>query len=295
MTKLDFLNRVASRALDRYGQVFREPLLNDLLKDGLIPAPDRVENSGKAPNYKYSCQAYRRAMQTVRLRKDGIVGRDAQRVILFLRGYSQPVWDVKEALRNEYVKAGKAILSQIRSSYADNTRNIPPKHKDSLLQSMGELDDRLKKSQIIVSADAYIDGMRNAKQRPLELSVPLYGPRVFELLSEGKLSSDMLNIVSGMLMFDSAESDDSETIDYVDKLILNSSDKLFYEARAFYQSFETFLVAAGPAFFPNATNADRECAINATTLSIKNVPSWFCLIFVLGLKIVSNSGVPSKP
>lgn len=52
---------------------------------------------------------------------------------------SQPVWDVKEALRNEYVKAGKAILSQIRSSYADNTRDIPPKHKDGLLQNMGEL------------------------------------------------------------------------------------------------------------------------------------------------------------
>ena len=232
-------------------------------------------------------------MQIVRLRKYGIVGRDAQRVILFLRGYSQSVLDVKQALINEYVKAGKALIGPIRSTYADNSRTVPPKQKDRFIQRMGKLDDRLNKSQIAISADTYIDILRVAKQRPLETGVQT-GLNILHPPIDEQLPPDMLNLFSGMLMFDPANSDNSKTIDYVEKLILNSGDKRFYEARSFYQSFESVLAAAGPAFFPVATKVERERAINGIVLAIKNAPNWSCLVFVLGLKFVSDNGVPSK-
>lgn len=293
MTKFELLERVARRAIDRYGQIFSEALLNDLLKDGLIPVPNRIENKGKAPNYQYNWRAYRRALQIVRLRRDGIVGRDAQRVILFLRDYSQSVWDVKEALLNEYIKSGKAVLSSMRSGYVDNTKVIPPKHKDSLLRSMGEPDDRLKKSKCVFDDETYIDAIRIAKQRPLEFGVPQYRPKMREQLSEGKIPPEFLNIFSGMLMFGTDEDDNSEEVDHIEKLIRNSSDKSYHDARTFYQNVPNGLSSAGALLFPNAT--DREIAIEAILLSIKNVPVWFSLVLVLGLKFVSNRGVHSEP
>lgn len=134
ITKSDLLIRIERRARDRYGQEIGMSWLNDFIKDGLIPAA-----TGRSPNYKYDCRAYRRALQLVRLRRAGIVERSALKVQLFLRGYSLPVWDVREALRSQYVKYSRSLLAQIRSTYAG-------KHKISLIRQFGSLDERLGNS-----------------------------------------------------------------------------------------------------------------------------------------------------
>jgi hypothetical protein len=93
MRREELIRRLAKRAGERYGVGFRGSLFDDLVDDGLIPEGRRVGNDNKRPLYDFHRDSYRRALQIIRLRKQGIVGRDAIRVQLFIRGYSLPVWD----------------------------------------------------------------------------------------------------------------------------------------------------------------------------------------------------------
>ena len=151
MNRAELIERVAKRARERYGQDFRGSLFDDLLDDELIPGGRRNENVGKHPVYEFDCASYRRALQIVRLRSKGIVGRDAIRVQLFLRKYSHPVLDVRDALRKEYVAAAKSLSNQVRSGYAGNWKSVAPKHKESLAHQMGTLDPRFEAAGITKS------------------------------------------------------------------------------------------------------------------------------------------------
>ena len=139
MNRTQLIERASKRTLARYGQELPGSLFDDLIDNGLIPKGERRGNDGKHPIYEFSRASYRRALQIIRLRSMEIVGRDAVRVQFFLRQYSQPVWDVREALCNEYAAVAKSLSNQIRSGYADNWRPIPTKHKKSFLHQSGEL------------------------------------------------------------------------------------------------------------------------------------------------------------
>jgi hypothetical protein len=46
LSKLDLVSRLDRRSRDRYGGEFKESWLNDLVKDGLVPGLEYLENQG---------------------------------------------------------------------------------------------------------------------------------------------------------------------------------------------------------------------------------------------------------
>jgi hypothetical protein len=238
MDKTQLVARASKRGLERYGQGFSESLFDDLLDDGLIKKGERRGNDGKRPIYEFGYVSYRRTLQILRLRSKGIVGRDATKVQLFLCSYSLPVWDVREALSREYTAAAKAISVQVRSSYADNWKTIPPKHKMSLVRQTGVLDLRFESAGLRLSADQLIEILRIAKQKPVdalsnaaqnEVSQWLLGNPSFQHLTPA-----LLRVMSGMLMFDPEADLTAKQPDDIRKLITSATDDAFVRARRLY-------------------------------------------------------------
>jgi hypothetical protein len=175
LSKAELLRRLDARSRERYGGPFSEGLLNDLIKDGLVPALKRSKNEGLKPQYEASALHYRRALQIKRLISIGMSSRDTQRIQLFLRGYGVKPWDVREALRREYAKHLRTLSTQIRSTYLDNDKNIGERHKVSLRKQMGPLDNRLKASGLEMPTDFYIKIGRSAKAPDGDSDDPLVG------------------------------------------------------------------------------------------------------------------------
>jgi hypothetical protein len=48
LTKPELLRRLDERSRRRYGEPFSKAVLNDLIKDGLLPALERSKNEGQA-------------------------------------------------------------------------------------------------------------------------------------------------------------------------------------------------------------------------------------------------------
>jgi hypothetical protein len=112
LSKSELLRRLDHRSCSRYGEPFPESLFDDLQKDDLIPELKRSKNVGLAPTFFATWRHYRRALQLQRLRSVGIKGRDALRVQLFVRGYGLKVSEVRESLRDEFLRG----LRELRSS-----------------------------------------------------------------------------------------------------------------------------------------------------------------------------------
>src|SRR5262245_1814144 len=104
LSKAELLRRLNEWSRTRYGGPFSESLLNDLMKDGSLPAFQRSKNEGLKPVFEASAQHYRRALQIKRLMSRGISGRDTLLIQLFLRGYGVEPWEVREAFRREYAR-----------------------------------------------------------------------------------------------------------------------------------------------------------------------------------------------
>jgi hypothetical protein len=168
------LRRLEDRSRKRYGGPFSEGVLNDLIKDGLLPALERSKNEGLRPVYEAGARHYRRGLQIKRLMSRGVSGRDALRIQLFLRGYGIKPWDVREAVRREYARHLRSVFAQIRSTYLDKTREIGPAHKSSLRKHMGTLDERFEAAGLELSPDAYIRLIREAKS-PINVTGLLAG------------------------------------------------------------------------------------------------------------------------
>ena len=163
LTKPELLRRLDERSRRHYGQPFTEGVLNDLIKDGLLPALKRSGNEGLKPVYQGGASHYRRALQIKRLMSRGMRGRDTLRIQLFLRGYGAEPWEVRDALRREYAKHLRSASAQVRSTYLDNDRRIGSAHKTSLREQMGPLDTRLRAAGLEVTPDTYIQWCRAAR------------------------------------------------------------------------------------------------------------------------------------
>jgi hypothetical protein len=206
LSKGELLDRLDDRSRDHFGGPFSEGLLNDLIKDGLLPALQRSKNEGLKPVYEANASHYRRALQIKRLMWQGVLGRDALRIQLFLRGYGVMPWEIRDALRLEYGKHMRAAGATVRSTYLDNARDIGPHHKETLRKQMGEIDDRLKVAGLEMPTDFYIERARDGKRPDANLDDPLVGRLMIDPDS-GRLS------------------------DQIEKSV-NQPDKKFIEARA---------------------------------------------------------------
>jgi hypothetical protein len=175
LSKPELIRRLDDRSHRRYGEPFSEGVLDDLIKDGLVPALDRSKNAGLNPVYVASASHYRRALQIKRLMSRGMSRRDTLRIQLFLRGYGAMPWEIRDAVRQEYARHLRSASSKVRSTYPDNTRDIGPWHKASLRKQMGELDNRLKDAGLEMPTDFYIEMVRAGKTPDVGLDNPIVG------------------------------------------------------------------------------------------------------------------------
>jgi hypothetical protein len=162
LSRAELVSRLNERSLHRYGSGFTDAWLDDLIKDGLVPCLERAEhNNGLRPVFFATALHYRRALQLKRLFAIGIRDRNAQRLQLFIRGYSRDVWDIRDALKSEYIGALTSLLHPMRSGYVRKNRNIGPSHEKSLMNQMGQLDPRLEAVGLKQDADFYISKVRD--------------------------------------------------------------------------------------------------------------------------------------
>jgi hypothetical protein len=144
LSKSELLRRLDRRCRSRYREPFSASLFDDLQKDALIPALERSANAGLFPTYVATRRHYRRALQLQRLRSLGIKGRDALRVQLFVRGYGLQVSEVREAIRNEFLRGLSELRPPLRSGYFQSERDRRgPGHLAAVERQFGELDPRL--------------------------------------------------------------------------------------------------------------------------------------------------------
>lgn len=276
----------------RYGVGLTAAQIDDFIKDRLVPKGKRIGNDGKKPVYDYDFRAYRRALQIARLRTLGIIGRDAIRLQLFLRGYSLSVDDVRNAVLNEYRRAVKSF--RLRSIYFENWKGIPNGRKESAVAELGVLDHRLDKAGLRLPNHIYIENMRAAKQKGLEdcpMPQPLFAVHGIEALpkqievaiqSVMKYPSDLF---SGL--FNLADNDaDSLDPGCIEGTIQTADDTDYIQAREFYKLMVGKL---GQSIFEAQMSHVSEARIEAGELiraSIKDVPEFACAMFVFSLWLV---------
>ena len=302
MTRNELIERVARRAHVRYGQKLPESLFDDLVENGLIPKGERLGNEGKSPVYEFGSRSFRRALQIVRFRSKGITRRDSLRVHLFIRRYSQPVWDVREALSAEYLRFAKTLLHQVRSGYADNQKSIGPKHKASIVSAMGNLDPRFEAIGLKLSADLYIEGLRTAKQCPIDIGE--FQTTIEKIRSASgnidfqTVASESLKLFSGLLMLED-NSDQERPNGGIESIIRNADDGTYLVARDLCRALiRQNIEVAFQTFGAPASDGDIEAASAASVRSVIERPDWSALALVLGLIFASkpaNSSTPRFP
>ena len=295
LTKGELVARINARACAKYGQAFSQALLDDLIKDGLMPAATRAGNAGRRPLYVYDAKAYRRGLQVMRLYSAGTIDRDAVKVQLFVWGYSLPAYDVREALWAEFRAHIAKLLASTRSRYLDNDRAIPPAHQRSLDRSMGPLDPDLDAAGFRLPSEDYLQFLRLAKSGSVVSTVMPTDPVALAQMILGdqpwsEIANKMLPAISGLMQIEPPDGHDRSTeIDYVEKKILQSSDKDLETARAWIVT-QRLVVRRFPEFndalgFTQTNPPDS--LLNKLIASARR-PEWTALIMVIALIFQSN-------
>jgi hypothetical protein len=290
MNKAALIKRVDRYGRKQYGVGFSVILLNDLIKDNLIPAAARKSNIGKRPVHDYGCRAYRRALQIVRLIKAGITTRDAQRIQLFVKGYGLEVSDadVRIPLRNEYVRNAKTAWSKARSGYFDNSKAITQKRKHALARQLGEPDQRLAAAGLTPSFDRTVELVRKAKTGNIDSDLMRALKRRAEAAFQNNPSVDALaqtfnSLISGMLIFDSEGLDAkdaprSRATDTIEGIILHSNSGIYLRARDSFRNLgRSKLNAIIDRLSPSKPQEARRVAAALLSAAIVEDPKWAAL------------------
>jgi len=288
LTRQELEARVAGQAQERYDVSLPEDWFHSLTQDGFMPEPLRTANEGKRPSYRYDFRSYRRALQIVRLRRDGITDADAIRIQLFLRGYGER--DIRNALANAYAKCARGAVARVRSGYVDNQRTIPPGHKVSLAKSLGPLDDRLRSANLGLSTDQVIQAVRIAKSAPAtleELHATCNSISIPAIASFAGFAEQLIPFFQGLFLFSTREDALRNGRDYATDLILSSDDVEFERARRICRllarpEFSELVIRI---FEPDTETEFRRAAADAVGLSVDRVPGWAALMLVIGLQL----------
>jgi hypothetical protein len=162
LSKAEFVERAAKWGAARDFK-FTTSLLNRWINEGLLAEGDRGGNVGKHPVYRYSCRHYRRVLQVLRLYARGLNSRDAILIALFLNGHGVKPFEVREPIAREFARARTKLNALMRSSRFDEEGPVPPKHKESLVRSLGPGDERFVKAGVILPPDQMVEAARAAR------------------------------------------------------------------------------------------------------------------------------------
>lgn len=215
LSRTKLVSRLNDRSLKRYKSGFKDSWLAALMDEGLVSRLERGKhNDGLKPVFFATARHYKRALQLKRLFAIGITNRNAQRLQLFIRGYSNDVWDIRDALRSEYIGALMSLLHPIRSGYISKHRKIGPSHKKSLMKQLGELDSRLEAAGLKQGADFYISKVREGVNPNL----------------------GQTNLLAGLLWVSEDGKDLSEKV----QAALDSPEEVFFAALSYFRLFHTW-------------------------------------------------------
>jgi hypothetical protein len=281
---------------------FKIALLNDLMKNGLMPAATPVGRSGKAWRYRYDARAYRRGLQIARLRAAGVVERDALTVELFLRAYSLPPFLVRPALWAEFKWSIRSLIASVRSRYIQNSREIPAGHMAALQERLGPLDPTFEEAGLRLPPEVYVSSIRSALSEPLNLSMTSIDvDRLSAALSAsdwwGQFAAMVLPYLSGSMMVGEAGLDvGSSQIDYVEKLLAAcSNDELATAQTTFAEMlrFARATVRSGGLLGMPVSQEWRD-AISKAVLAAGS-PPWSSFLLVLFLMLERQIGPFGNP
>ena len=162
LTKRELVERAAKWGAPR-GFELRNSLLNAWIDEGLVDEGDRGGNVGKRPVYRYSCRHYRRVLLVLKLYSRGIRSCDQILIMLFLNGHGVKPFEVREPIAREFGRARAKLIAMARSPRFDQDGVVPPKHKESLVRSLGTGDERFVKAGVILPPDQMIAAVRAAR------------------------------------------------------------------------------------------------------------------------------------
>lgn len=275
----------------RYGVKLSAAKLDDLIKDGLVPAGRRTGNVGQKPIYEYGYQSYRRLLQIARFEREGVVERNAATILFYLRGYGVLDWQVRDALASEFSRQMLSAGVNVRSSFADNNKTIPNYSRESLLKSMGPLDSRLREAGWGFSEEIYIEALRVARQQPFDPSgLSSVFEKIFLKHANGAEPALVLaKIFSGwMERIDGEEG--ASAVTSIEKFIRIADQSHYAVAYDYYWLLVKGGVAwIASALIPDAESGAAQIAIRATETSLKNDPKWAAILLVICLLIAANS------
>lgn len=290
MTKNELLARANERAMGRYGVVLSAAKLNDLIKDGLVPAATRSGNIGQRPIYEYGFRSYRRLLQVARLAREEVIERNAIIILFYLRGYGIHDWQVRDALATEFSRQMLSAGANVRSSFADNNKTIPNYSRESLLKSMGPLDSRLRKAGWGFSEEIYIGALRVARQQsfdPSGLSSLL--EKMFSKHSNDTEPAIVLEKIFSGWMERADDQEGASAVTSIEKFIRTAHPSHYATAYVYYWLLVKGGVAwIASAFIPDAESGAAQTAIRATEISLKNDPKWAAILFVICLLMAAS-------
>jgi hypothetical protein len=99
----------------------------------------------------------------LKLYSRGIRSRDQILIMLFLNGHGVKPFEVREPIAREFGRARAKLNAFMRSSRFDEEGQVPPKHKESLVRSLGPGDERFVKAGVILPPDQMIAAVRAAR------------------------------------------------------------------------------------------------------------------------------------
>jgi hypothetical protein len=235
LTKLELLGRAAQWGARR-GVEFDLGRLNEWTKKGLVVDDDRNrgDNDRKRATYRYGCRYYRRVLQVLRLYARGIRQTDEILIMLFLNRYSVKPHEAREPLAREFARVRAKINAQARSVRFDQEGAIPPKHKESLIRSLGQGDDRFVAANIVLPGAQIIEVMRAARNPD-----PESARRNPKIASAETIPVAVLRSLLGGLMV--AEDDD---VGEAERLLRNASNSELEAARSTLLSIRQVFASA---------------------------------------------------
>lgn len=176
-----------------------------------------------------------------------------------MSGYAMPSKQLRRSLLIEFRKARSQLNAQIRSTYADGNRHVPPGRMRQLEKQLGPVDPRFEAAGF-VSPDNIILSALRAGRDPTEIKSRSISTRADcspDNLQE-QFFTMALQLNSGML----AQDDEYKTD--VERVISSASDDRYKQARAIFENMRDAVYS-----FSQGNDEGTKAAFETTSIAFQ--------------------------